>query len=524
MTAFGWPAGWSHRFGVRFGTTFLANIARSGFSFLTGVVVARKLGAGAYGDFNFLLASFAAINLVLDMGSSPAFYTLVAGQRRSRMFFALYILWTFGVQLLGTVLVVGVIMPQSVIAFIWPGTPRSLVLLAFGSSFMATQAWTMVSQMGEAQRRTVLVQAGAVAQSVVHFLLVVIATRAGVLAVRSLLILLIVEYALLALFLGPRLFRGSIDERASTSAASVVQLFVDYCRPLVLYGFVSFLYDFADRWLLQRYGGSVQQGLFSVGQQIGGISLLATSSILRVLWKEVADAQGAGEIERAFGLYTGAKQALYLVAAWISCFFVPWSRDILLLALGPSYEAGWAALALMLVYPVHQVLGQIQGTFFLASGNTKLYGQIGVVAMLTGIPVTYVCLAPKSGVLPGMGFGAFGLALKLVLLQVVAVNVQAVFLARRYGLRNGIGYQAAVLFGLLIVGVLARAVALHVVAYFDATSPTIVSIAAGAAIYLAGTFPLLRRTAQSILRSRHDSWQPVTSAIAAATVIDHRPR
>ena len=437
----------------RFGTTFVANLLRAGLSFASGIVIARGLGASGYGDLYFLLGSFAAISQLMEVGTSSAFYTFISQRGRGRLFFVLYLGW-MAFQFIATVLIVGLLLPSTMMEQIWVGHEGGIILLAFGASFMMTQVWKMVSQLGEAKRKTVIVQGAAVAQAVVHLLLVAAAAYWEWLTVQTVMLLLVGEYALLAVIFGPGLIRGNLTGQPDTSEMSrtVVGEFAVYCKPLVIYGWVGFLYIFADRWLLQQFGGAEQQGFFAVGQQFANISLIATTSILKVFWKEVAEAHGRQDDRRVQKLYTSVSRGLYFAGAWISCLFIPYSREILEWTLGPGYGAAWLCLALMFLYPVHQSLGQIQGTLFYASEKTKSYAKIGLLMMGISIPVTYVMLAPGSATAPGLGLGAVGLAVKMVVLQIIGVSLQAYVIARIYGWGYSYGYQGIVLALLLGLG------------------------------------------------------------------------
>src|SRR5438445_10852736 len=101
----------SERIMVRFGTTLIANLVRGGLSFVSGIVIARSLGASGYGDLNFLLGSFAAIGQLLDLGTSSAFYTFIPKRKRSWTFGLLYLAW-MGMQFVATILVVGLLLPR----------------------------------------------------------------------------------------------------------------------------------------------------------------------------------------------------------------------------------------------------------------------------------------------------------------------------------------------------------------------------------------------------------------------------
>ena len=419
---------------TRFAATLIVNILRGGFSFAGGILIARGLGASGYGDLSFLLGTFVAVGQLFDMGTSSAFYTFIARQKQSREFIVLYLGWV-GFQFIATVVAVGLLLPGSLVERIWVGHGRGIVLLAFCASFLTTQAWGLISQLGEAIRKTVLTQAVALSQAVAHLALVAAAVYWNWLAVHTVMWLLIGEYALLVVTLGPKLLRENIVEAsvASRGSEAGVAEFVAYCKPLAVYGCVAFLYGFADQWLLQRFGGAEQQGFFAVAQQFANLSLIASVSIMKVFWKEIAEADARQDRERVRMLYQKVSRGLLMVGAILSGFFIPWSETILELVLGKTYAPAWAALAIMFLYPIHQSVGQVCGTMLLSIGQTRLYVIQGASFMLASLPVSYVMQAPPTAMIPGLGWGSFGMALKMVVLNVIGVNVMIVMIARLYG-------------------------------------------------------------------------------------------
>jgi len=211
---------------------------------------------------------------------------------------------------------------------------------------------------------------------------------------------------------------------------SVFKEFKNYCSPLVIYTGVGFLYSFADYWLLQKFGGAVQQGYYAIGARFAALSLIATTSILQVFWKEIAEANSLGKMERVRLLYYQVSRSLYFIAAVISCVMIPFSQEILALFLGPSYQAAWLPLSLMFLYPIHQSMGQITGTMLMSMGRTKAQSYIGIFFMVISIPTAYILLATKSATIPGFQLGAMGLAMKMVMCQILGVNLSAFFVAR----------------------------------------------------------------------------------------------
>jgi O-antigen/teichoic acid export membrane protein len=384
------------------------------------------------------------------------FFTLLSMRPRGRHFFTAYASWTFGVQMIGT-LVFLALAPASLLSKAWQGQSRGLLILAFTAVFLSTQGWNSVIQLGEAQRRTFFVQLVSTGQALVHLALLAFAAISGYLTLNLVLLLLTVEFTILMVLTAPPLVKMSIVlAPVEQSWQNVIRDFVDYCRPVAVYGYVGFIYTFADRWLLQHFGGAAQQGLFAFAQQFGAISILATAAMMNVFWKEIAEARAFGNLDRLRELYVRSRRALFFTAAWTSCLLIPWSGQLLVLAVGSQYASGALVLTLMFLYPVHQSLGQLQSTFLIATGETRLYATIGLVAMTASIIAAYFLLASPSANVPGFGLGAVGLAGKMVGLQLIQVLFMGVVISRKYHWPYDIGHQFSLLVGLLLLSFAVR--------------------------------------------------------------------
>jgi O-antigen/teichoic acid export membrane protein len=481
-----------HGVRLRIGATLVATVTRSGLSFFTGLLIARGLGPAAYGDLGFLLAAFVAWASILEMGTSSAFYTFLAQRRRSRSFLGYYTAW-MALQFVvpATALV---FLPDRVLSWIWVNESRRLVLLALTSSFLLNQAWGMLTQLAEARRLTVLIQVVTVAQAAVHLVLIALAFYFHWLAVSTVLIFTGAEYAVCILVMLPRLTRENVDHHAeSDSLWDTLAEFAGYCQPLVVIGWVGFAHAFLERWLLQRYGGSAQQGFFTVANQFATIGGILTVSVVKVLWKEIAEATEHRNEARVKGLYNAATRGLFFAIAWICCLLMPYARDILGWTVGPAFTGATLSFTLMLAYPIHQAVSQTQSTLLYASGETRLYSRFGLWGMAASIPATYFALAPRTAFVPGLGWGAAGLALKMVGLQVAVVSVQAWIIARRRGWRAQLGLQAIVLPSLAAAAWACREAAHALAALAIASPPPWLTMAIGTTLYAGATLLLAVR-------------------------------
>ena len=437
--------------------SLLINIFKAGLGFFAGIIVARGLSPAGYGDYSFLLGSFVAIRTLLDMGSSSAFFTFISQLTRDRSFYIFYFVWLL-VQFVITILIVALLIPHELFIKIWLDNSREVVILAFLAVFMQQQVWQMINQIGESKRKTLRIQFLNIVISITFLIVVGSIWILGTLTIKLVFEIIVVQYIL---FLFPAywvLKENQIEpQTAKLTFKQIFKEYVIYCRPLVWLNSVGFLYAFFNKWMLQKYGGSVQQGFFQVASQFAAVSLIATTSILNIFWKEVAYSIEKKDFEKVAILYQKINRGLVMLSSVITGFLLPWSPQIVMVMLGEEYKQSWPVFAIMLLYPIHQSMGQIGGTMFLANGSTEKYMKVGLINMFIFLPFAYFLMAPTTGMLiPGIGWGATGMATYSVLSNTCSVNIQAWVIAREGGWKYDWKYQLVGIPLVIIIGWLAK--------------------------------------------------------------------
>lgn len=411
-----------------------SNVLRGVITFFTGLLIARGLSPVGYGDLMFLLGSFVAIRSLLDMGSSSAFYTFLSQITRGKHFFIVYFIW-LALQFFLTLALVSFIIPSGVFTKIWLGHHRGIVLLAFVAAFMQQQVWQMVGQIGESMRLTVKVQLMNLVVAVAYLVSISLFLYYHLLTVDKVLMLIIGQYLLATLVACYFLkYTHILVITSQVPYKKIISEYIAYCKPLAVLAVFGFIYAFADNWMLQSYSGASQQGFFQIASQFASVSLLATTSILNIFWKEIAHAHANDNHERMAYLYKKVTRGLVILGAIFTGALIPWSEQIVSVLLGSAYSQAWPALTIMLLYPIHQSMGQIGGIMLLATSRTQKYTMMSIALSVLSIPCTYFVLAPTSSTFfPGLGLGAMGLAIKMVLVGIISVNIQAWVIAKYSG-------------------------------------------------------------------------------------------
>jgi O-antigen/teichoic acid export membrane protein len=467
----------SYTIKARFTASLIANILRSGVSFITGMLLARWMGPVDYGRMAFLLASFMAFRQLLDMASSSAFFTFLSQRPRSRYFVNLYWRW-IGLQFLISLILVWFLLPDGSMEYIWKGEKRGVVLLAFVATFMQGVVWPIASQMAEAQRETVRAQRLNTLMVLFHLGVVLVLWWVGQLAIPLLLVAIALEWGAAGWFTA-RMYQDHNSQSESEAeftetVATVWREFWHYCLPFVPYTFLGFAHDFADRWMLQRWGGATEQAYYSVAFQFSAVALLATSSILRIFWKEIAEAHHRRDNAKVEQLYFKVSRGLYFVGAVVAGGLMPWTSEIIKLTLGKDYYGGALTLMLMFLYPVHQSMGQIGGTMLYATGHTRIQVMLGLVFMATSLAGAYFMMAPSDAIIPGLALASQGLAYKMVIIQFVQVNIVAWAIARVFKWTYDFGYQIVSLSIALTIGWLVKTL---VTGWLEASTITVMMLA-----------------------------------------------
>ena len=78
---------------------------------------------------------------------------------------------------------------------------------------------------------------------------------------------------------------------------------------------------------------------------------------------------------------------------------------------------------IIILYPIHQTYGRFCGDTLLSMERTDIYRNVSIWTSVIGLIISYVLLAPSTFLIPGLNFGAVGLSLKMVITQIIAVNI-----------------------------------------------------------------------------------------------------
>lgn len=415
------PAGSLRR---RYAYKLFANLAAMLINFFIQALIPRALGPKAYGDYCFITNSFSQLTGFLDMGTSTAFYTKLSQRPNETGLVRFYA----GFSIVITVVLLGFVSIASLTpasGLIWPGQHYSYLVLG---AIWGIMTWVaqVVGQMTDAYGVTIQAEVAKTIQKAVALSLLLLLFALNSLDITW---LFCYQFAVMLLLIGHLIYimkqQGCLQQQHPISKQEIRAYFVEFysfSHPLVISTTVVLLVGLFDRWFLQLYSGSVQQGFFGLSYQIASICFLFSSAMIPLLSREFSVAFGARDIAQMAVLFRRYVPLLCALSAFFSCFVMVQAHNIVLIYSGQAFSGAVVAVQVMAIFPIHQTYGQLTSSVLYATGQTRLYRNIGIAAAVAGIPLTWFFVAPLSQM--GLELGSTGLAMKVLITTIVAVNIQ----------------------------------------------------------------------------------------------------
>jgi len=342
------------------------------------------------------------------------------------------------------------ILPESVLRYIWVGEDIKIIIVAFIASFIFHQFWPIAHKMAEASRQTLKLYIISIITNVIHLICISIFLFYEKNSIALIFCIIGAEWLVASIFVA-RLYKYKSKNDVKVDNLRVIfAKYSKYCLPLAPYTIIGFFYSIGDKWMLQNWSGSVEQSYFGIGLRFSGIALLATSALLAIFWKEVAVLYKKGEFNLLEELFNKTILGLYIFTSIIVALILPWSSSIVEIFLGDEYSDGILTITILLIYPVHQCIGQITGSFLYAIEYTKLQSLIGCIFMITSLFSCYILLSPNNHLFGGVQLGSFGLAINVVVINFIFTNITLYYIYKNLNWEKKFSFQLIFLLFILL--------------------------------------------------------------------------
>ena len=387
-------------------------------------IVPNALGPVAYGQFVYLQDFFAKTIGFLDMGSSIAFFTKLSADHKRKELITFYFVYALIVLLSISLFIWGIYYFGYTSSLI-PDIPSNYIYLGliYGFLMWITQIFMKIS---DSYALTVSVELIKIVHKLLSLLLLVSFVFLTAFDLEKYFYFHYISlfsflFILIWLFVKKGIFKNILNFEFSIPALS--KEFVAYCSPLVSYSILGVGVGLFDIWLLQKMAGSIQTGFYGLAYSIAAICFLFTSAMTPIITREFAKAYGEDDLKKMRQLFVRYIPMLYAIAAYFGIFISFQSENLLSIFTDEKFKDAYLVLVVMALYPLHQTYGQLSGSIFYATGQTKRLRNISFIAQPIGMLLSFVFLYL-------LDYGAVGLALKVIIGQWIGVNIELYYNAK----------------------------------------------------------------------------------------------
>lgn len=444
-----------HSLKKRYFFKLFSNIIGQFFSVISFAIIPRGLGPKLYGDFNFLTNFFTQFIGFFEMGTSVCFYTKLSQRPNESKLVSFYL---YFIGLVSAIVILFVLatnfLPLGRI--LWPDQKSLFIFLA---AFLGLFVWVSetVNQMSDALGLTVYSEIWKIFQKIIALLLITAIFLSEKFTFLNFYIYNFVIYGLL-IFIGYRVIcRNNSGFRALlrlkfNEIADYTKEFYKYSHPLFVYSLIGMIVGILERWLLQIFSGSVEQGFFGLSFQISNVCFLFAGAMTPLFTREFSIAFKNNDFNLMRELFSKHLPLLYVITAFFACFVAVNADKVTIIMGGGKFKNAVPAVAIMAFYPIHRVYGQLSGSVFYATEKIALYRNIGIISMAISIPFTYFLIAPKEYF--GLQLAANGLAIKFIVIQFLTVNAFLYFSVKflKISFRKYFFHQIRVILLFLAIG------------------------------------------------------------------------
>lgn len=413
------------RYSVKLFSTIVTGIVNA----ITLALVPSAMGPVAFGQFTYLQQLFNQVVAFLDASTSTAFFTkLSADNNRSIM--VLYYLLYCVIVLIFLSLSVYLAEGLGITELYAEGIGFYSVFLGMLLA-MVTWFFQIAVKISDAYAFTVQVEISKVVQKLAVLLCLAVWINTFAIDLEGYLIFLIFSTLLFILYLGSYFFRKgvlpSIHQFRLSELLMLVKEYYRYVSPLFVFNSFSIVVALFEIWLLQYMSGAEDVGFYGLAYSIAAMCFIFTSAMTPVITREFSSLYAEGELNEIKRLIELYLPLLYLVAVFLGAFISVNSNEFLYLFADERYMPVAFTLSLIAFYPLHQTYGQITSAVFFASEETRNYRNIGILSSIISLVLSFVFIVFFQ-------MGDEGFAIKMLITQLIGVNIQLFFNAKLLGL------------------------------------------------------------------------------------------
>ena len=407
----------------RYVTKLFASVVSGVIGMIIVAIVPKAIGPAAYGQFVYLQQFFTKVINFLEVGSSMAFFTKLSAKPERKELTFFYLLYSLFILFILSIFFY-VIEFFGYAHYLLPDVNNQYVYWGIGFAFLTWFSQLFV-KIADAYALTVEVELIKVTHKILSVCLLIYFIYFLAFDLTKYFYFHIISLSTLIVWISYLFVKSEILSIKTfnfhyAKLKLILLEFVRYCSPLLVYSLAVLFVGLFDIWLLQKAGGAIQTGYYGLAYSLATMCFIFTGAMTPIITREFSKSYEKKDLQTMRILFDRYIPMLYSIATYFAVFITFQSDIVLVMFTDEKFADAYWVLVVIALYPIHQTYGQLNGSIFYATGQTKLFRNIGLITMLIGFLLTILLLYILE-------LNALGLALKMIISQVIGVNIQLYF-------------------------------------------------------------------------------------------------
>lgn len=236
--------------------------------------------------------------------------------------------------------------------------------------------------------------------------------------IKSLLGVLFMYYSLRNKLLG---FRFRLDRK-------IAKNYISFIIPLLPLGIISFICDKIDPIMLKSFLSYKEVGLFVAAQKFNLFLLLASGSLMTILFSSFSEHAAAANYSRLEAISNKATKYISIPVTFMSVFVFFNTHMFVKLFMSKQFLPTVPIIQIFMFQVIFMSISRTFDSSLLAMERLKFLSFSGIAISLLGIGLTFILIPSTLFGIKMFGLGANGPAMKLFIMYALSVLINSIYL------------------------------------------------------------------------------------------------
>ena len=390
-------------------------------SIFLGIIVPRILGPKVYGDYSYVISTYAFFLQILLFSSNTAYiYFLSTKKHKIQSVNSFYFIYLFLVAIITISISIFSFNLDLGLLYLWNNITDLKILilgLVFGLLFNFQQR---LIDYSDSSLQTIKSEKIRLLAKIITLVLVVVFISLNIFNIYGYLIINILSIIIFIICFFS-LIKINIEKFCKNEFIEIFNDFYYYLKPLFIFAIVSSIYSYFGKYVLQSSSGSLAQGYFNFAFQITMIPVGFIYSLMSVFLSDMTKLNDKKDFIGLRKIFNFAVNKLFVIHAVFSFFLLINTNELIVLLVGESYLNSVSSIKALCVFSLFNTLGMISSNIFYSTGRNKLYSNINTLIMFLGI----LCYAYYY--FSDNKLNALGLSLIMVFIYSLRLFIQLIY-------------------------------------------------------------------------------------------------